>query len=156
MARKILLMVFLFSALSCCKVDPPEVMDDPLPIGTWNIVAVDSGFHSGYSPTSNFRFIGSMGLTGQITFNNNGRGSLIGDASLISCTFNDFSWVYYDSLACLYLVFRDQLSKGILKKMNQDSIVFDFQDWCREGDRYTGGAVYYRITAIKQSLKIAC
>ena len=148
MARKLLHLVFLISVLSCCKGDPPIDKEYSLPVGTWSIVEVDSGSIPNV-PNPSFQFRESMGLTGELIFNDGGRGSLYGDVELISCKFNDFTWVYNDSLSCIYLIFNDRLSKGLIQKMNQDSIVFDFQDWCRGGDRITGAAVYYRITALK-------
>lgn len=148
MKRKILVLGFVVSLVACCKDDPPIVTESPLPVGRWNIIEVDSGSIP-YTPNPVFQFRESMGLTGELVFNDDGRGSLNGEADLISCTFNDFTWVYNDSLENLYLIFNDRLSKGIIQKMSEDSIVFDFQDWCRGGDRYTGAAVYYRITAVK-------
>src|SRR3989339_97166 len=104
MARKILLLVFLITALSSCKEEPPIDKEYPLPVGRWNIIEVDSGFIPNV-PNPSFLFIESLGLTGELIFNDNGRGSWYGDVELISCTFNDFTWVYNDSLSCIYFIF---------------------------------------------------
>lgn len=147
--KEIILKLCLLSAItSCCREEPPIVTESPLPIGTWSIVEVDSGYIP-YTLHPSFQFLESMGLTGELVFNDNGRGSLTGDVELISCTINDFTWVYNDSLMNLYLIFEDRVSKGIVKKMSKDSLVFDYKDWCRYGDMNTGAAVYYRITAVK-------
>ena len=59
-----------------------------------------------------------MNLSGKILFNDDRAGSLSGDISKLSCT-----W--------------------------EDSLIFDFKDFCRGGDMYTGSTIYYAITAIK-------
>jgi hypothetical protein len=142
--------------LACCKVEEPVVVEAPLPVGQWNILSVDSG-NIPVVPHATFQFRKSLNLTGKIEFKENGSGELTGEADLISCTNNYFSWVHTDSLNNLYLIFNDNvepyshgyLCKSIIRKMQKDTLILDYQDWCRGGNMITGVTIYYRITAVK-------
>lgn len=148
---KINLLIIIVAVLlsACNKAEDPVVEEAPLPVGQWNIVSVDSGYIPVY-PNASFIFSESLNLTGQIEFKKNGSGSLTGEAERISCTFNDFTWVRNDSLNLLFLIYRDCfLCKVNIQKMQNDTLILVYQDWCRGGNMHQGATIDYRITAIK-------
>ena len=147
-ARIVILLLIII--IGCCK-DPIPVIDDPVDpiIGSWNIVSVDSGNYP-LVPNSSFQFRKNMGLSGIVTIDEDGTGLLSGEATLISCNQEYFSWVKNDSLELIYINYNEHFStSGKIQKISKDSLVFDYRDYCRGGQMYTGVHIYYRITAIK-------
>jgi len=142
--------------VSCSKGEDPIVEESPLPVGQWNIVAVDSGYVA-YVPNATFRLAEPLNLTGQIEFKVDGSGSLTGDVQTISCNNNIFTWMRNDSLSVFYLIFHDgesvyskcRLCKCIIQNMQKDTLIFDYQDWCKGGDMRQGAQIFYQVTAVK-------
>lgn len=160
--RYLALSLLIFSiVVSCDKENVPNGNDNTggntdtlgieeheLPIGDWEIVSVDSGYIAN-RPGVGFVFLEKLSVSGSISFGDDNTGLITGDVTQINCGIEDFYWMQINSKKVLYFVLMDGfVSKGIIEKMNNDTLVFNYRDWCR-GGQATGATTYYRITAVK-------
>ena len=143
---KIRSLIVLFGILwGCCKdqtpiIIPPEV--DPM-VGNWLTVSVDSGMLPVY-PNPEFVFFERLDLEGSWSFRDDNSGTISGSIDRLLFSLSDFTWVKNDSIQKLHFILNNELTYGLIQKLDADSLCFLFKDW-PEYQTYTGSYVYYII-----------
>jgi hypothetical protein len=147
-ALKFLAVVFLVISLSCTKQnDGYENENQALLNGRWQIVQVDSGFVPVY-PVYSYHPVDTLNLTGAFTFNADNSGIIEGPADQLTCSNTKFSFVYEDSISTIRLILNDHYTKAIVEKLTKDSLIFQMEDFCRDGNRI-GAMLYFNFKFIR-------
>jgi len=141
---KFLAIVFLVISLSCTKQnDCYENGNQALLNGKWQIVQVDSGYVPVY-PVYSYHPMDTLDLTGTFTFNADNSGVIEGTVDELTCSNTKFSFVYEDSISTIRLIINDHYTKAIVEKLTKDSLIFQMEDFCKDGHRI-GAMLYYNF-----------
>lgn len=148
-AIKSLAVVFLVITVSCGKQNAwYENENQALLNGKWKIVQVDSGYVPVY-PTYSYHPVDTVALTGDITFNADNSGIIEGSVDELTCSNTKFSFVYEDSISTIRLIMYDHYTKAIVEKLTEDSLIFQMEDFCRDGQRI-GATRYYNFKCTRE------
>ncbi|MCK9323880.1 MAG: hypothetical protein M0P69_00140 [Bacteroidales bacterium] len=141
----LLLTVILFA---CDKPELPVVEEKPLPVGSWSIVSVDSGYfvETGSFPEK-YYLLKSMNLRGKVAFEDNNTGSWGEGLESITCGLSNFNWAHHETPGAIYFNSSDHHSRGIVRTMEKDLLIVDYIKWC-DSVGVVGNRIAYRITAI--------
>ncbi|MCK9323881.1 MAG: hypothetical protein M0P69_00145 [Bacteroidales bacterium] len=150
MKRFSLLLLLTVILFACDKTEVPEVDGPSLLVGIWSIASVQPVFSEDTDLSS--ASVDPMDLNGTLIFRENATGFWLGGIDFINCEQDDFTWMLNDSLDEIYFISMDQLSKGVVRVMEKDSIVFDYWHWCnRVGIQ---DVLYFRITAVRHGVSV--
>jgi hypothetical protein len=142
----LLVLIVVFAA---CKKD--NCIENPqieMLKGTWQVAQVDSGYAPVYYLFS-YHPIDTLDLTGTLTFGENNTGTMDGSVNGIACGMSDFLWVYEDSLKTINFIFNENYTKGVVQKLTEDSLVFQFKNYCYE-HFVMGSWAYYNLVLVKE------
>ena len=148
-AIKFLAVIFLLISVSCAKQNSwYENENQALLNGKWKIVQVDSGYVP-VCPIYSYHPVDTLALTGTITFNTDNSGKIEGPVDKLTCSNTKFSFVYEDSISTMRLIMDDKYTKAIVEKLTEDTLIFQMEDICRDGQRI-GTTVYYNFKLTRE------